>query len=203
MRVPLSVCNSLATVRHILPIVLVSSCMAVIAKPIDSPRPIELPQAPERDLMSERGYSGLETWESRFQQDNDGQPLLRPFDRYRIEADESQVDRRSEFLARSGVTALAIVAPNEIGRESACKYHARNRCVVLQETLNEIIHGVLLGLAFAVPMFWLGNAGPWGGVKRPNVRAKRATTAGRQARAGENVLRTTGPGLVACRWRSA
>ena len=42
--------------------------------------------------------------------------------------------------------------------------------------------------------------GVWGG---PNVRAKRATTAGRQARAGENVQRTTGPGLVACRWRSA
>ena len=37
----------------------------------------------------------------------------------------------------------------------------------------------------------------------PNVRAKRAPTAGRQARAGENVPRTTGPGLVACRWRSA
>ena len=38
---------------------------------------------------------------------------------------------------------------------------------------------------------------------RPNVRAKRAPTAGRQARAGENVQRTTGSGLVACRWRSA
>ena len=37
----------------------------------------------------------------------------------------------------------------------------------------------------------------------PNVRAKRATTAGRQARAGENVPRTARPGLVACRWRSA
>ena len=37
----------------------------------------------------------------------------------------------------------------------------------------------------------------------PNVRAKRATTAGRQARTGENVLRTARPGLVACRWRSA
>ena len=37
----------------------------------------------------------------------------------------------------------------------------------------------------------------------PNVRAKRAPTAGRQARAGENVPRTTSPGLVACRWRSA
>ena len=36
----------------------------------------------------------------------------------------------------------------------------------------------------------------------PNVRAKRATTAGRQARDGENVPRTTSPGLVACRWRS-
>ena len=37
----------------------------------------------------------------------------------------------------------------------------------------------------------------------PNVRAKRATTAGRQARAGETVPRTARPGLVACRWRSA
>ena len=37
----------------------------------------------------------------------------------------------------------------------------------------------------------------------PNVRAKRATAAGRQARAGENVPRTARPGLVACRWRSA
>jgi hypothetical protein len=37
----------------------------------------------------------------------------------------------------------------------------------------------------------------------PNVRAKRATTEGRQARAGENVPRTARPGLVACRWRSA
>ena len=37
----------------------------------------------------------------------------------------------------------------------------------------------------------------------PNVRAKRATTAGRQARGGEDVQRTTDPGLVACRWRSA
>ena len=37
----------------------------------------------------------------------------------------------------------------------------------------------------------------------PNVRAKRAATAGRQARAGENVLRTASLGLVACRWRAA
>jgi hypothetical protein len=36
-----------------------------------------------------------------------------------------------------------------------------------------------------------------------NVRAKRATTAGRQARPQENVHRTLWPGLVACRWRSA
>ena len=36
----------------------------------------------------------------------------------------------------------------------------------------------------------------------PNVRAKGAPTVGRQARAGENVQRTTGPGLVARRWCS-
>ena len=38
---------------------------------------------------------------------------------------------------------------------------------------------------------------------RPNVRAKRAATAGHQAQGGENVQRTTDLGLVACRWRSA
>jgi hypothetical protein len=37
----------------------------------------------------------------------------------------------------------------------------------------------------------------------PNVRAKRATTAGSQRPAGENVPCTTGRALVACRWRSA
>ena len=37
----------------------------------------------------------------------------------------------------------------------------------------------------------------------PNVRVKRATTGGRQAWAGENAPRTAGPGLAACRWRSA
>ena len=41
------------------------------------------------------------------------------------------------------------------------------------------------------------------GIVTPNVGAKRATTVGRQARAGENVPRTARPGLVACRWRSA
>ena len=44
----------------------------------------------------------------------------------------------------------------------------------------------------------------WKGlVLPPNVRAKRASTVGRQARAGENVQRTTSPGLVARRWGSA
>ena len=36
----------------------------------------------------------------------------------------------------------------------------------------------------------------------PNVRAKGAPAAGRQARTGENVPRTARLGLVACRWRS-
>ena len=44
----------------------------------------------------------------------------------------------------------------------------------------------------------------WKGlVLPPNVRAKRATTVGRQGPVGENVHRTAGRALVACRWRSA
>ena len=37
---------------------------------------------------------------------------------------------------------------------------------------------------------------------KPNVRAKLAPTAGRAGPVGENVQRTAGPGLVACRWCS-
>ena len=37
---------------------------------------------------------------------------------------------------------------------------------------------------------------------QPNVRVEAGPTVRRQARAGENVQRTTGPGLVACRWAS-
>jgi len=37
---------------------------------------------------------------------------------------------------------------------------------------------------------------------RPNVRVEAGPTASRQARATDNVLRTCGPGLVACRWAS-
>ena len=36
----------------------------------------------------------------------------------------------------------------------------------------------------------------------PNVRVEAGPTASHQPRAGENVQRTTGPGLVACRWAS-
>jgi len=36
----------------------------------------------------------------------------------------------------------------------------------------------------------------------PNVGGEAGPTASHQARAGENVQRTTGPGLVACRWAS-
>ena len=38
---------------------------------------------------------------------------------------------------------------------------------------------------------------------KPNVRAKRATTAGRQGPVDDNVPRTADRALVACRWRSA
>ena len=55
---------------------------------------------------------------------------------------------------------------------------------------------------FLVAMF-ASLGGGWTVFVRSNVRAKRATTAGRQARAMENVHRTRGPGLVACSWRSA
>ena len=62
------------------------------------------------------------------------------------------------------------------------------------EVLDLVRHAVMLAEALTSRI---------GICVKPNVRAKRATTAGRQARDGENVHRTLWPGLVACRWRSA
>jgi hypothetical protein len=65
---------------------------------------------------------------------------------------------------------------------------------------SDVGGNVRLRLAFGCSDF---DGAPQCSPVRPNVRAKRATTAGRQARAGENVPRTARPGLAACRWRSA
>ena len=62
----------------------------------------------------------------------------------------------------------------------------------------------LQGDAPDTPTYWMPlPAKPQVTSDAPNVRAKRAATAGRQARAGENVWRAARLGLVACRWRSA
>ena len=56
----------------------------------------------------------------------------------------------------------------------------------------------------AAMRMWFFAWGVWSsGLTQPNVRAKRATAAGRLARAGENVPRIARRGLVACRWHSA
>ena len=92
--------------------------------------------------------------------------------------------------------------------------HARSRGVVHESSRVPALQVASPGRCIQGSVQWvrctrhrrLGRAlclVPWCGFVRPNVRDKRATTAGRQARAGENVLRTTGPGLVACRWCSA
>ena len=54
-----------------------------------------------------------------------------------------------------------------------------------------------LVLALAIEQHWRDD------LVMVNVRAKRATTAGRQGPVGENVPRTADRALVACRWRSA
>ena len=59
-----------------------------------------------------------------------------------------------------------------------------------------------MACAMSVRRQGMGKLAGWSCVK-PNVRAKRGPTVGRQARAGENVPRTTSPGLVARRWGSA
>jgi hypothetical protein len=50
---------------------------------------------------------------------------------------------------------------------------------------------------------WQCASGQEASRMQPNVRAKLAPTAGRQARTGENVPRTARPGLAARRWGSA
>ena len=107
-------------------------------------------------------------------------------------------------------------------RSSRGRFFNQSRTGSVPPSVLKKIKGVFCGGAlamnhdgFVVPRtvhackplrFWgseVARDAAWWSCVTPNVRAKRATTAGRQARAGENVPRTAGPGLVACRWRSA
>ena len=90
------------------------------------------------------------------------------------------------------------------GPENSCesRLHIEPGADKHDGTVGVVLKRRHIGSAIPVGDF-VANGGGDAQSITPNVRAKRATTAGRQARAGENGRSTTGPGLVACRWRSA
>lgn len=77
-------------------------------------------------------------------------------------------------IPKAGSKQLASVIPD---------FRQRQTC----DDLRVVVHATLARWSFV----------------KPNVRGKLAPTAGRQAQATENVHRTCGSGLVACRWCSA
>jgi hypothetical protein len=83
-------------------------------------------------------------------------------------------------------------------------WHGRSRCLNLPLPRLQARHVLRLSkdLCIQVGLNDVAEIDGQGAFAWPNVRVEAGPTARRQARAGENVLRTTGPGLVACRWAS-
>ena len=117
--------------------------------------------------------------------------------------------RRPRLLARRLLVTLTLSCFASCGTRpprSACVLLAwrllRGKTVAGSSVLKGLLEWLQLALQVAL-VFDTASSTEIVATALPNVRAKRATTAGRQARAGENVPRTARPGLVACRWRSA
>ena len=110
--------------------------------------------------------------------------------RWRHEVMASPGDDRPA-LTRAGTGARTRLWPGRVSSDGTGKMRQETSNIQRRISVDEVTWPSRL------------EAGQHCHLALPNVRAKRATTAGRQARAGENVPRTARTGLVACRWRSA
>ena len=198
-----------ALVRLVLLVALHVDVSPVFAQSVKAPSSIETPTPHKRQVVSELDVGNLDGREVLAQDMPNSKEVARPLARSRVETRQGLEDGGTELTARYNmaiprVTLRGQSVQDEPGCKSAgdCKQPKISGTEIESEGVHPSVF-VWLALAFAplLPCFWRRD--PWGGSKKPNVRAKRATTAGRQARAGENVPRTAGPGLVACRWRSA
>ena len=156
---------------NILPIVLALAVNAApsIAQTVEAPGSHEQKSPPWRQVIFELRDSALDSYESTFKLFNDCVLSRRPRNGTGVQASERRVNGIPELVASSSMPSLPVVAPSEIGDKASTKNAAKNGCLVLNEQVKEFFHGALFGLLIALAMFWLTDAGPWGGLKKPNV----------------------------------
>ena len=162
---------------YVLVVVLSCSVAPALAVEVLSPSHIKKPAAPERHVWPELSYCGLKLGEAVLQNFDDLHVFRRPVDWRWIQAQERVENAGSELPTSGGVSALPVVAPREIGAKASQQNATNNSAFVLDDPFNQFFHGALLAICIVWPIIWLGDAGPWGGLKKPNVRGNLETTA--------------------------
>ncbi len=75
----------------------------------------------------------------------------------------------TESSASIGAASLVVVAPKEISSNSSREQNGSDAVEVVDGKIYQIAQGVLLAIFIAWPIMFLGDAGPYGGMK-PNVK---------------------------------
>jgi hypothetical protein len=170
----------------------VVAALALVGQPIPSPAQASTTDPTELGFVRE--HSLVMTSESGFGHDSVG-PNVRllqhgvEFGSYRL----GDSTRRGSTLGECVAAQCESVREE---RRKKCKKNTYNTGILCEYDAE--IHAGAVGMWVGLLAYWLLGRR----IVRPNVRAKRATTAGRQAREGDDIQHGLA-GLVACRWRSA
>ena len=168
-----SILNAFSAVRYVLPVVLAVNSATIFASAINTPSPIKQQLSQKREMVPKLRDSGLNGREPVSQFFNNRQLMFWPVAWGRIQANERGKNAGSEFLTRSSKSAISVVAPDKMSTENGKKNPASNSEAMFKNRLKQIFQGALLALVIVWPILIFGNAGPWGGLKKPNVADKR------------------------------
>ena len=75
------------------------------------------------------------------------------------EAKQSVIERGAELRASSSVTGLVVVAPSKVSDKSGHKQSGSDRGEIIEDTGDQIVHGMWFGLLIALPPFFYAMLG--------------------------------------------
>ena len=164
------------TIAHVL--VIVTPCIAFGAVQIDIPSSIEAKTPPPRNERAEILNGGLQGCKASAKECVD---VVGPRSVGWVDRAKLCQDGGTKCSASVSATSLEVVAPKEVSANGSRQKSSGDGGEVSNEIFDQIFQGVLLGIFIAWPIMWLGDAGPYGGMK-PNVKLRGAALLRRPAR---------------------
>ena len=160
----------IATKGHVVVIALFVYFPSIVAEAISEPRLVESTLTPPWHERPEILNGGLQSCEVGTEK---GIDVLWPLCGGRIDGTKLGQDGGAKGCASGSAASLKVVTPKEMSANSSRQQNGSEGGEVFNDIARQIIQGVLLAVLIAWPIMWLGDAGPYGGMK-PNVELRGA-----------------------------